>query len=175
MLGHDLVSAGSELPEESNLGNLGDLPHIPLFLTVVLFFFSFSTPVHTTRHPSTHTITGAALVKAGEALQKAGDLTLDMETKVREGYLNPLTALQDKEIKEITHQKKKLESRRLDYDAKRNAFEKSKKRTPPHTPFLFVLFFLFWFDFFSQQPRQRQRSTRPRPSTKRPSRPCASS
>ncbi len=33
----------------------------------------------------------------------------------------------DEEIKEVQHQKKKLENRRLDYDAKRNAYEKSRK------------------------------------------------
>lgn len=89
VVGQDMISAGSDLSEDSNLG--------------------------------------AALVKCGEALEKAADCTMDWETRIRDGYLNPLLSLQDNEIREMQHQKRKLENRRLDYDAKRNNFEKSKK------------------------------------------------
>ena len=51
----------------------------------------------------------------------------EQEAGLRDQYLGPISHVLEEDTKEYQHQKKKLENRRLDYDAKRTNLQKSKK------------------------------------------------
>lgn len=79
-------------------------------------FLLFSTP-------------GAALTSFGQAESKIAMLQDDFANVLKENYMATLEgALQ--EYKEYQSLKKKLESRRLDYDAKLSRLQKAKKEKP---------------------------------------------
>jgi len=69
---------------------------------------------------------GTALIKAGEAFERTGATQQETETKMNEVFLQPLTQVLEGDLKEWQHQKKKLELRRLDYDAKNTKLKSSK-------------------------------------------------
>jgi len=66
------------------------------------------------------------LIKAGEAFEKTGSFQQETEAKMNEVFLQPLLQALDGDLKEWQHQKKKLELRRLDYDAKSAKLKSSK-------------------------------------------------
>lgn len=72
---------------------------------------------------------GVALLRVGEAQNELSTVQLELVAKVRQGFLfdvgEILTAVQD-----FDRLQKKLENRRLDYDAKQNKLNKSKKEKP---------------------------------------------
>lgn len=72
---------------------------------------------------------GVALLRVGEAQNELSTVQLELVSKVRQGFLfdvgEILTAVQD-----FDRLQKKLENRRLDYDAKQNKLNKSKKEKP---------------------------------------------
>ncbi|KAI9143861.1 hypothetical protein BKA69DRAFT_1122898 [Paraphysoderma sedebokerense] len=69
---------------------------------------------------------GAALMAIGEVEEKLAGIQTEYLSKIRSGYLAHLEGYIS-EMKEYSHLKKKLENRRLDYDAKLNKVQKSKK------------------------------------------------
>ncbi|CAG8469419.1 4229_t:CDS:2 [Paraglomus brasilianum] len=72
---------------------------------------------------------GVALVKFGIANEKIASAQLEYLTRVKDEFLDGVNAV-TADIKLYQALKKKLESRRLDYDAKQNRVQKSKKEKP---------------------------------------------
>lgn len=72
---------------------------------------------------------GMALVKAGTAHDKLALEQLTFAQKLKDGFVGKLDSLAE-EQKEYEHIKKKLENRRLDFDAKLNQVQKVKKEAP---------------------------------------------
>lgn len=72
---------------------------------------------------------GFALLRVGEAQNDIGAAQLDYVTKMRQGLLFEVAEILGT-VKEFEHLKKKLDNRRLDYDARQNKLSKSKKEKP---------------------------------------------
>ena len=72
---------------------------------------------------------GTALLKAGAAHDKLALEQLAFAQTIKDGYLNTLDLMLEDQ-KEYEQIKKKLENRRLDFDAKLNQVQKAKKETP---------------------------------------------
>lgn len=66
------------------------------------------------------------LVRIGDALETVSISQTEFANSVKSGLLNDLDNLKDG-LKEYDRLKKKLENRRLDFDAKHNKYQKSKK------------------------------------------------
>ena len=64
-------------------------------------------------------IFGSSLVESGEALKSMADLKYALDDNVKQNYLEPLHHLQSKDLKEVSHHRKKLQGRKLDYDCKK--------------------------------------------------------
>ena len=65
-----------------------------------------------------------SLVELGSSFNELSEAKDSMEFKVKQNFLDPLFEMQQKDLKEISQHRKKLESRRLDYDYKKNKGEK---------------------------------------------------
>jgi len=65
-------------------------------------------------------IYGAALSELGSGFIDLSDLKDSMEETITSSYLCPLHEIQQQDLKEIANHRKKLESRRLDYDYKKS-------------------------------------------------------
>jgi len=61
----------------------------------------------------------ASLRELGSSFNQLSEIKDTMEDHVRQEFLEPLFDLQQKDLKEIGHHRKKLESRRLDFDYKK--------------------------------------------------------
>ncbi|CAG8457346.1 15836_t:CDS:2 [Funneliformis mosseae] len=72
---------------------------------------------------------GMGLIKFGNAAEKIANAQLDYVSRVRDDFLFGLTSSIE-EFKHYQQLKRKLESRRLDYDAKLSKVQKSKKEKP---------------------------------------------
>lgn len=62
---------------------------------------------------------GQALIETGESLKQIADVKYSLDNNVKQNFLEPLQHLQNNDIKEVLHHRKKLSNRRLDYDGKR--------------------------------------------------------
>ncbi|CAJ0593905.1 unnamed protein product [Cylicocyclus nassatus] len=62
---------------------------------------------------------GKALLEAAEAYRHMADIKYQMEENVKHNFLDPLTHLQNNELKDVNHHRTKLKGRRLDYDCKK--------------------------------------------------------
>lgn len=72
---------------------------------------------------------GQALIKCGDAQERIATIQLEYAGHIRDSYMASLDRSMT-DMKEYQQLKKKLESRRLDYDAKLNKVQKSKKEKP---------------------------------------------
>jgi hypothetical protein len=72
---------------------------------------------------------GTALIKAGSTHDKLALEQLNLAQKLKDGFVGKLEMLGEDQ-KEYEHIKKKLENRRLDFDAKLNQVQKAKKEAP---------------------------------------------
>lgn len=70
-----------------------------------------------------------ALLRIGECETELSALQLELTSRIRQGFLFDISEILAS-VKEFTHLQKKLENRRLDYDAKQNKLTKSKKEKP---------------------------------------------
>lgn len=62
---------------------------------------------------------GQALTETGESLKQIADVKYSLDTNVKQNFLDPLYHLQNNDLKEVLHHRKKLSNRRLDFDGKR--------------------------------------------------------
>ncbi|KAJ8278906.1 hypothetical protein COCON_G00059720 [Conger conger] len=62
---------------------------------------------------------GGALVDAGESIKRLAEVKDSLDIDVKQNFIDPLQALCDKDLREIQHHLKKVESKRLDYDYKK--------------------------------------------------------
>ncbi|KAL2911162.1 hypothetical protein HK105_209370 [Polyrhizophydium stewartii] len=72
---------------------------------------------------------GRTLLKVGQVHEEIALEELQLASEVRDGIFSNLTLTMDS-VKEYQHLRKKLENRRLDFDAKLNKVQKSKKESP---------------------------------------------
>lgn len=70
---------------------------------------------------------GQGLVETGESYKQMAEVKYSMEDAVKQNFIEPLLHLQNKDLKEVNHHRKKLQGRRLDYDCKRRKQEKGKR------------------------------------------------
>ncbi|KAI6182963.1 BMA-UNC-57, isoform d [Aphelenchoides bicaudatus] len=62
---------------------------------------------------------GKALVDASEAFRQMADIKYQLEDVVKHNFLDPITHLQNNELKDVNAHRTKLKGRRLDYDCKK--------------------------------------------------------
>ncbi|KAI4895548.1 hypothetical protein NFI96_022533 [Prochilodus magdalenae] len=62
---------------------------------------------------------GCSLADMGQALKQMAQVRDCLDVRVKHSFIDPLQALQDKELKEIVYHLRKLEGRRLDFDYKK--------------------------------------------------------
>ncbi|XP_063052299.1 endophilin-A3b [Engraulis encrasicolus] len=62
---------------------------------------------------------GCALADIGEALRQMAEARNVLDVQVKHRFIDPLQALQEKDLKEIMYHLKKMEGRRLDFDYKK--------------------------------------------------------
>ncbi|XP_076465477.1 endophilin-A3-like isoform X6 [Babylonia areolata] len=67
---------------------------------------------------------GQSLVETGETFKHLADIKYNLEDNVKQNFVEPLSQMQNKDLKEVNHYRKKLSGRRLDYDCKRRKKEK---------------------------------------------------
>lgn len=60
-----------------------------------------------------------SLLETGEAFKQMAEIKYALEDDVRQDFIEPLTSLQEKDLAEVGRHRKKLESRRLDFDCKK--------------------------------------------------------
>ncbi|KAJ8029653.1 Endophilin-A1 [Holothuria leucospilota] len=68
---------------------------------------------------------GLALKDCGEAMKQLSEVKHSLDNNVSQNFIEPLEHLKNKELKEINHHRKKMESRRLDYDGKKRKHAKA--------------------------------------------------
>eukprot|EP00117_Sycon_ciliatum_P043049 scpid74100/ scgid31225/ Endophilin-A3; Endophilin-3; SH3 domain-containing GRB2-like protein 3; SH3p13 len=72
---------------------------------------------------------GTALRDTADTLKTVADQREMLEINVQQNFMDPLTMLINKDIKEILHHRKKMEGRRLDFDAKKRKQAKGSNVT----------------------------------------------
>lgn len=67
---------------------------------------------------------GQALVETGETYKQIAEMKYLMEDAVKQNFTEPLLHMQNKDLKEVNHHRKKMHGRRLDFDCKKRKQEK---------------------------------------------------
>lgn len=62
---------------------------------------------------------GGALVEMGESMRRLAEVKDSLDIDVKQNFIDPFQTIVDKDLRDIQHQLKKLEGRRLDYDYKK--------------------------------------------------------
>ncbi|XP_026880855.1 SH3-domain GRB2-like 1a [Electrophorus electricus] len=62
---------------------------------------------------------GGALVEVGESMKRLAEVKDSLDIDVKQNFIDPFQTIVDKDLRDIQHQLKKLEGRRLDYDYKK--------------------------------------------------------
>lgn len=70
-------------------------------------------------------IFGSCLQAAGDSFKHLEEIKYNLEDNVKRDFLEPLHQLQNKDLKEVNHHRKKLSGRRLDYDCKKRKKDKA--------------------------------------------------
>lgn len=60
-----------------------------------------------------------SLMETGESFKQMAEIKYALEDDVRQDFIEPLTQLQSKELREVMFHRKKLQGRRLDFDCKK--------------------------------------------------------
>lgn len=60
-----------------------------------------------------------SLMETGEAFKQMAEIKYALEDDVRQDFIDPLTQLQSKELRDVLFHRKKLQGRRLDFDCKK--------------------------------------------------------
>ncbi|XP_052792953.1 endophilin-A3-like isoform X3 [Mya arenaria] len=72
---------------------------------------------------------GQSLQEAGESFKRLAEVKYSLEDNVKQNFLEPLSHLQGKDLKEVNHHRKKLSGRRLDFDCKKRKKDKGSAVT----------------------------------------------
>lgn len=105
---------------------MGPIPPIVSHLSDP-FFLLF--PLATKTHSSPPFPPAQSLIKVGEAQEGIGKAQVEYVIKLRQGFHGNLERSQA-DIKEYLSLKKKLHTRRLDFDSKMNKVQKAKRESP---------------------------------------------
>lgn len=62
---------------------------------------------------------GGALVEMGEAMRRLAEVKDSLDIDVKQNFIDPFQTIVEKDLRDIQHQLKKVEGRRLDYDYKK--------------------------------------------------------
>ncbi|MCI4390804.1 hypothetical protein PGIGA_G00127130 [Pangasianodon gigas] len=62
---------------------------------------------------------GGALVEMGESMRRLAEVKDSLDIDVKQNFIDPFQTIVDKDLRDIQHQLKKVEGRRLDYDYKK--------------------------------------------------------
>ncbi|TSQ01598.1 Nuclear receptor ROR-beta [Bagarius yarrelli] len=62
---------------------------------------------------------GGALVEMGESMKRLAEVKDSLDIDVKQNFIDPFQTIVEKDLKDIQHQLKKVEGRRLDYDYKK--------------------------------------------------------
>ncbi|CAL4064042.1 unnamed protein product [Meganyctiphanes norvegica] len=65
-----------------------------------------------------------ALVETGESMKQVADIKYNLDDRINMNFVDPLHQLSKKDLKEVMHHRKKLQSRRLDFDSKQRKRDK---------------------------------------------------
>eukprot|EP00128_Syssomonas_multiformis_P014758 Colp12_sorted_trinity150504_noHs@11013 len=71
---------------------------------------------------------GQALIEAGEVEKRLAEARDALDTEVLTNFITPMKDFLEKDVKEVMAHRKKLESRRLDYDAKKRSYQEAQAK-----------------------------------------------
>jgi len=70
---------------------------------------------------------GSCLMETSESFKDMADIKYALEDQIKQNFVEPITKIQETDLKEIMMHRKKVQSRRLDYDCKKRNKDKGSK------------------------------------------------